>query len=203
MPSAWSQPSPSPTNDHADGATLGRWDANASQRTRRPGMKEPSSKTAHTRIHNTLLTRFLFAPLAAGATRCIVRYRYSTMTEAPKAEQCNKWHPVRDLYRIGCGSAREFNTHGILRARCPHHNGRRERYVRSRPDSWSIDGICVYLCDPWATAMMRCLDAVKATVARSTNLRLAHRAGTRSRARPRRAPDHRFLRRGRSVGRAR
>ena len=35
-PSAWSQPSPSPTSDHADGATLGRWDAKASQRTRRP-----------------------------------------------------------------------------------------------------------------------------------------------------------------------
>jgi len=36
VPSAWSAPSNRPTNDHADGATLGRWDANASQRPRRP-----------------------------------------------------------------------------------------------------------------------------------------------------------------------
>ena len=30
-----------PTSDHADGATLGRWDAKASQRTRRPGLTVP------------------------------------------------------------------------------------------------------------------------------------------------------------------
>ena len=29
-----------PTSHHADGATLGRWDANASQRTRRPGIRD-------------------------------------------------------------------------------------------------------------------------------------------------------------------
>jgi len=39
--SAWSSPSPLPPNDHADWATLGRWDAKASQRPRRPGLKEP------------------------------------------------------------------------------------------------------------------------------------------------------------------
>ncbi len=35
-PSAWSQPSPQPPRDHADGATLGRRDARASRRPRRP-----------------------------------------------------------------------------------------------------------------------------------------------------------------------
>ena len=41
-PSAGSQPSSPPTRDHADGATLGRWDATASQRTRRPALKVAS-----------------------------------------------------------------------------------------------------------------------------------------------------------------
>ena len=31
-----------PTSDHADGATLGRWDARASQRPRRPGLRAAS-----------------------------------------------------------------------------------------------------------------------------------------------------------------
>ncbi len=38
-PSAWSQPSNQPTSDHADGATLGRRDAKASQRPRRSVMR--------------------------------------------------------------------------------------------------------------------------------------------------------------------
>jgi len=41
-----------PTRDHADGATLGRWDARASQRPRRPGMRTmtvaaPQSEALH------------------------------------------------------------------------------------------------------------------------------------------------------------
>jgi len=40
-PSAWSSPPNPPTNDHADGATLGRWDAGASMRPRRPEMRKP------------------------------------------------------------------------------------------------------------------------------------------------------------------
>jgi hypothetical protein len=33
-----------PTSDHADGATLGRWDANASRRPRRPGMRNTGTQ---------------------------------------------------------------------------------------------------------------------------------------------------------------
>ncbi len=47
-PSAWSQPFNQPTCDHADGATLGRRDANASRRPRRPVMRAMSGTTAAT-----------------------------------------------------------------------------------------------------------------------------------------------------------
>jgi len=44
VPSAWSQPSPNqPTSDHADGTTLGRWDALASRRPRRPRSTESAA----------------------------------------------------------------------------------------------------------------------------------------------------------------
>jgi len=40
VPSAWSQSFNSPSRDHADGATLGRRDAHASRRTRRPAPRD-------------------------------------------------------------------------------------------------------------------------------------------------------------------
>ncbi len=48
VPSAWSQPSPPPTRDHADGATLGRRDANASRRPRRPVTRSASGAASGT-----------------------------------------------------------------------------------------------------------------------------------------------------------
>ncbi len=45
-PPAWSQLSPLPPRDRADGATLGLWNAKASQRPRRPVSKESASGTA-------------------------------------------------------------------------------------------------------------------------------------------------------------
>ena len=44
-PSAWSTPPIHHSSDHADGATLGRWDAKASQRPRRPVTTESRSAT--------------------------------------------------------------------------------------------------------------------------------------------------------------
>ena len=163
-------PSNQPPNDHAARATLGRhrwprrpclresWDGTVSE-TVSVSVTESKSATEAISISPAAVagflhatpTRFLFTPLAEGATRCIVRHQHSTITGTPSAEQCNKWHPVRENATTKSDDPQD---HALPTLSCDG-----SAPLRLCASALNCDGameICVYLCDLWVE--MRCCD---------------------------------------------
>ncbi len=95
-PSAWSQPSLQPTSDHADGATLDRWDARASQRSRRPVMRSGSGTAAALFSGHEPPTRFSNrAPRECPLKRCLGPKRVAFGGGAPSQNRFETARPVK------------------------------------------------------------------------------------------------------------
>jgi len=138
VPSAWSEPPNQPTNDHADGATLGRWDAKASQRPRRPEMKEPyGGETHHTDrgggnagTHRAAQKAGVEEWLAGGMLR-ITKTSHHHAGQTPAPQQLKVfWCDV--VVRASRAQADLERRWTILRARRPHHNRRLRDRIRGR-----------------------------------------------------------------------